>query len=166
MTNLTTIDIKINGTTLSIEILTPRAVTLKYVGIVPVKLSLPFIKPRDEVYLLGSNRRGNRIVKKANPIGFIIKNRKNCSFYSPFCTNLCIETVEIIHNIIQRINCWDLYYDFKNNQWPNWLVQRINSKEEVGNIKNKMNDVKDKVSDIKTKLEEVKDKINQLDDRD
>lgn len=159
-------DININGTTVSLELLTPYVVTVKYIGIVPVKLNLPFIKPRDEVYLLGSNRRGNRIVKKANPIGFIIKNRKNCSFYSPFNVNLFIETMEIINTIIQRINYWDIYYDFKNNQWPNWLVRQINSKEEVGNIKNKMNDVKDEVSDIKTKLEEVKDKVSQLDNND
>ena len=151
---------------IQIDILDACAIGIKYVSIVPVKLNLPFIRPKDEVYLVGSARLGNKVRKKANPIGFIIKSRKRCSFYSPFNVNLCAETLEIVNTIVNRVNNWHVYYDFKNNKWPNYLIDDINKRaqraKELEQSTKELDKLKDNVKDIKDKLNNIKETLDNV----
>ena len=140
-----------------VEIIDKNGIGIKNVAIVPVKLNLPFIKPRDEVYLVGSNRRGNRFVKRANPIGFIIKSRKNCTFFNPYNTNLHIETLNIVNIIVNKINTWDVYYDFKNKRWPKYLVESIEQREQKAK---ELEQRTKELAELKADLGKVKDKLN------
>jgi len=146
---------------IEVDILDACAIGIKYVSIMPVKLTLPIIRPKDEVYLVSSARLGNKIRKKANPIGFIIKSRKRCSFYSPFPINLCAETLEIINTIVNRVNNWHVYYDFKNNKWPNYLIDDINKRaQRAKELEQSANNLKDEIKDIKDKLSDISNTLN------
>ena len=151
---------------IQVDILETCAIGIKHVSIVPVKLSLPIIRPKDEVYLVGSAKLGNRIRKKANPIGFIIKNRKQCSFFSPFPINLSAETLDIVNTIVDRINTWSVYYDFKNNKWPNYLMDDINKREQKAKEQEQqakeLDKLRDNVDDIKNKLNTVKETLDNV----
>ena len=146
---------------IQVDILNPCGIGIKYVGIAPVKLDLPLIRPKDEVYLVSSAKLGNRIRKKANPIGFIIKSRKHCSFFSPFPINLSAETLEIVNIIVDRINTWAVYYDFKNNKWPNYLMDDINKRaQKAKELEQSTNKLKDEIKDLKSKLSDISDTFN------
>ena len=151
---------------IQVDILDSCGIGIRYVSIVPVKLNLPFIRPKDEVYLVGSARLGNKVRKKANPIGFIIKSRKRCSFYSPFNVNLCAETLEIVNIIVDRVNNWSVYYDFKNNKWPNYLMDDITKREqrakELEQHTKELDKLKDNVKDIKDRLSTIKETLNNV----
>ena len=151
---------------IQVEVLDACGIGIKHVSIMPVKLNLPIIRPKDEVYLVGSAKLGNKIRKKANPIGFIIKNRKSCSFFSPFPINLSAETLEIVNVIVDRINTWAVYYDFKNNKWPNYLMDDINKREqrakELEQQAKELDKLKDNVNDIKDRLNTVKETLNNV----
>lgn len=153
---------------IEVTILDACGIGIKHVTIAPVKLNLPIIRPKDEVYLVSSAKLGYKIRKKANPIGFIIKNRKSCSFFSPFPINLSAETLDIVNYIVDRINTWSVYYDFKNNKWPNYLMDDINKRaqkakeleqqsEELDKLKENTNDIKNRLKDIKETLDSISD---------
>ena len=146
---------------ITVDVLDTYAIGIKYVSIVPVKLDLQFIKPKGEVYLVSSARLGNKIRKKGIPIGFIIKSRKLCSFYSPFNVNLCAETLNIINIIVERVNNWSVYYDFKNNKWPNYLIDDINKRaQKAKELEQSTNKLKDEIKDIKDKLSDISNTVN------
>lgn len=151
---------------IEVEVLDVCGIGIKHVSLTPVKLNMPCIRPKDEVYLLGSAKRGNRIRKKATPIGFIIKNQKHCSLLWPFSINLSAETLDIVNTIVQRINNWAVYYDFKNNKWPNYLMDDINKRaqkakeleqqsKELDKLRDNVNDIKNRVNTIKETLDNV-----------
>ncbi len=153
---------------IQVDVLNACAIGIKYVSIVPVKLNLAFIRPKDEVYLVSSARLGNKIRKKSIPIGFIIKSRKRCSFFSPFYVNLCAETLDIINIIVNRVNNWSVYYDFKNDKWPNYLIDDIEKRaqkareleqqaKELDKLKENTNDIKNRLKDIKETLDSISD---------
>lgn len=161
---------KKNINNIEVEFIDNNGIGIKYVSIIPIKLNLPFIRPKDEVYLVGSKRRGNRIVKKSNAIGFIIKSRKRCSFFSPFNINIHAETFEIINVMIIQINNYDVYYDFKNKKWPNWLMDDIEKREqkakELEQSSKDLSKLKDDIEAVKNRLSSVMEGLDSVPNQD
>ena len=151
---------------IQVEVLDACRIGIKHVSITPVKLNLPGIRPKDEVYLIGSAKRGNKIRKKATPIGFIVKSQKHCSFLWPFSVNLSAETLDIVNYIVDRINNWAVYYDFKNNKWPNYLMDDINKRaqraKELEQGTKELDKLKDNVKDIKDRLNTIKETLDNV----
>lgn len=151
---------------IQVDVLRSDAIGIKYVSIVPAKLNLSIIRPKDEVYLVGSARLGNRIRKKAIPIGFIIKNQKRCSFFSPFPINLCAETLEIVNSIVTSVKNCAVYYDFKNNKWPNYLIDDIEKRaqkaKELEQHAKELDKLKDNVDDIKNRINTIKETLDNV----
>ena len=92
--------------------------SVEHVSFLPIKKTEEFRK-NDTPYAVFSFKKNNKILKKPNLIGVIIKSRTDCLFYPRHDIGFTSETFNIINNFIKRIKDNHLWFDYKEGIWKN-----------------------------------------------